>query len=210
VAGAVVVARDASTVFYNPAGMTRLSAPEAVAAVGFVVPTLRFHNRGTEDATGTLVNGNQTVNNDLFAVPSLFLTIPLSAQLSVGFGMSAPFGESVSYNRGWVGRYSAVEASLTTVNLNPAVAYRATDWLSLGVGFDAQYAQLERVNAIDFGSVCFGAPSLGPGVCPFLGLTPQGADGRVKITADDWGFGYNLGVMLQPTSRTRVGLAYRS
>jgi long-chain fatty acid transport protein len=143
VAGAVVVARDASTVFYNPAGMTRLLAPEIVGAIGFVVPSLRFHNRGTRDATGALVNGNQTIDNDLFAVPSLFLTVPVSGQLTFGFGLNAPFGESVSYNRGWVGRYSAVEASLTTANLNPAVAYRVTDWLSLGVGFNAQYAQLE-------------------------------------------------------------------
>ncbi len=210
VAGAVVVARDASTVFYNPAGMVRLSAAEAVVASGFVVPMLRFENRGTRDATGALVTGNETINNSLFVVPSLYLAVPVSRQLSVGFGLNAPFGESVSYDRGWVGRYSVVEASLTTLNLNPAVAYRVTDWLSVGVGFNAQYAQLERVATIDFGSVCFGIPGLGPGVCPFLGLVPQGADGRVKLTADDWGFGYNLGLLLEPTSKTRIGLAYRS
>lgn len=210
VAGAEAVARDASTVFYNPAGMTRISAAEALAATGFLIPSLRFKNRGTQDATGALVTGNETIHNDLLVLPSLFLTVPVSRQLSVGLGINAPFGESVSYDRGWVGRYSAVEASLTTVNLNPAVAYRFADWLSLGVGFNAQYAQLGQVSAIDFGSACFGTPGLGPGICPFLGLVPQGADGRVKITADDWGFGYNLGALLEPTSKTRVGIAYRS
>jgi long-chain fatty acid transport protein len=41
-------------------------------------------------------------------------------------------------------------------------------------------------------------------------LTPQAADGRLELTADDWSVGYNVGILLQPTSKLRVGLAYRS
>src|SRR4029453_8796576 len=58
----------------------------------------------------------------------------------------------------------------------------------------------------------FGAPlGVTPEVCTdVLGLRPQGADGFVKVSGDDWNAGYNLGVLFTPSKTWRLGLAYRS
>ena len=53
------------------------------------------------------------------------------------------------------------------------------------------------------------AVSLGP-VCGLIGLGPQNADGRVKVKLNDWGLGYNLGLLLQPVETTHLGVSYRS
>jgi long-chain fatty acid transport protein len=82
------------------------------------------------------------------------------------------------------------------------------DWLSVGGGVSAQWVDAKLSNAIDFGSVCFAV--LGPALCPLFHLSPQHADGRARLTANDWGFGYNGGVLLSPTANTRIGVAYRS
>jgi hypothetical protein len=127
--------------------------------------------------------------------------------------VSAPFGLETSYDRGWVGRYHALASKLETTNVNPTIAYRPTDWLAIGIGADVEYAKARLTNAIDLGGVCeiFGAQAgLPPGACTALGFPPQSVDGVVKISGDDWGAGFNAGIMVAPWRTTRIGLAFRS
>jgi long-chain fatty acid transport protein len=208
VAGSAAAARDASTVYYNPAGMARLPRRELVIGTGVGFPSSQFDNRDTRDATGALLVGNEDVDDEVAIVPSVFVVWPIGPRFRLGFGVTSPFGESTKYSPGWVGRYHTVEAELRTINLNPAVAYRLVDWLSVGVGFNAQYASVRSKNAIDFGSICFGV--LPAAACAAGGLLPQAADGRVRLTAADWGFGFNGGVLIEPTPHTRIGVAYQS
>ncbi len=90
---------------------------------------------------------------------------------------------------------------MSTININPAVAVKITDNFSAGAGLDIQYAAAVLSNAIDFGLI---------GRSAGLRTLPQSADGFVKVSGDDWSVGYNLGLLYEPTSTTRVGLAYRS
>jgi long-chain fatty acid transport protein len=86
---------------------------------------------------------------------------------------------------------------MLTVNFNPSIAFKPTDKLSIGFGISAQYIDIELTQMVDLGA----APG-GPG--------PQLADGNAKLKADDWGFGFNVGLLYQMTDNTRIGLAYRS
>jgi long-chain fatty acid transport protein len=133
----------------------------------------------------------------------------VSDRVRVGFGLTSPFGLATAYDKDWVGKYNTYYTSLQTFDFNPALGMRVTDWLSVGAGASIQYAKADRRNMLDFGSICFNS-GLGSGACTALGLTPQAADGRLELTADDWSVGYNVGILLHPTSRFRVGLAYRS
>ena len=207
-AGETAVAEDAVTIFYNPAGMTALTRPEAVVASAIVFPSTHFSNGGSVDALGNLIHGSASTNPQPFSPPSLFVTSPITDQLHIGLGIFIPFGQSTKYDDGWVGRYQLQTISLKTIDIDPAVAYRVADWVSVGGGLDVQYAHLVRKNALDFGSLCFLV--IGPGTCPGIGLTPEHADGRLVADVDDWSVGYNLGVLLQPTDRTHVGIGYRS
>jgi long-chain fatty acid transport protein len=89
--------------------------------------------------------------------------------------------------------------------------------LSLGVGLNLQYIDAKLTQAIDQGSLCaptqaqlqaLGVPGADPALC--AGLTPQGSDARARVKGDNWGGGYNFGLLYEPSAHTRVGLSYRS
>lgn len=203
-AGGAASAEDATTVFFNPAGLTRLEGQQAVAGVNVVIPQAKFSNKGSSHVTGTfLTGGNGGDGGATRVVPNLYYAARMKKGIALGLGINAPFGLATEYADGWVGRYHALRSEVKTVNINPSVAYRVNEHLSLGAGMSAQYIQAELSNAVDFGTVAF----LSSG--GLMG-TPQGMDGKADLEADSWGFGYNLGALYEFNDNSRVGLAYRS
>jgi long-chain fatty acid transport protein len=209
-AGGAASGEDASTVFFNPAAMVRVSGTQAVAAIHGIVPDSRFNNQGSFTAGGPLTGGNGGDVVKGVAVPNFYLVTDITPTIKYGFGINVPFGLITQYNGDWVGRYQALKSVIKTVNLNPSLAYKVSDQISLGAGFNAQYINVELSNALDFSTICDGI--LGPATCAGVGINPvpQSQDGAVDVSGNDWGFGYNLGVLFQLPTDTRVGLAYRS
>jgi long-chain fatty acid transport protein len=215
--GEAAAAEDASTIYYNPAGLGWIAGTQVVGAGFAIMPSATFENHGsTLNAAlggGRLRGGEGGDAGELGLVPTIFVAHELGDGFHVGLGVSVPFGLETRYERGWIGRYHALSSRLETTNVNPTIAYRPTEWLAIGVGADIEYAKARLTNAIDLGGVCeiFGTRAgLPPGACTALGFAPQSLDGVVKISGDDWGAGFNAGVMVAPWSTTRIGLAYRS
>jgi len=217
-AGEGAIAADATTVYYNPAGMTLLPGTQ-FAASGFGVYTrTHFQNRGShfsEEVGGGPIPGINGGNAGGFALlPTFFLTHQLMDRVSVGIGMSAPFGLETEWDRGWVGRYHARLSRLQTININPSIAVKVTDWMSVGAGANAEWANAVLSNNLDMGSLCqiFGAQQgIPPAVCTdLLGLQPGKTDGYVRLEGDDWSAGYNVGFLFTLRPGTRIGVTYRS
>lgn len=209
VAGAGAVAEDAGTLFYNPAGMAALDGDQLMIVGQAFALDNHFRNQGTIDGTGGPISGHKDFKNPVIAVGSLFAALEVTERVTVGLGVTSPFGLKSEYEDSWVGRYNTLLSGIMTVDINPSVAVRVTDWLSLGAGASAQYVEGRRRNLLDFGTICV-TEFFGPAGCAGLGIFPQGADGSLKIEADDWGFGYNLGALIEPWLTTRLGIAYRS
>lgn len=201
-AGSAAVAEDASTIFFNPAGLTYLSHSEFATALNFIKPESDFSNEGSTMPGGT-INGSGDNGGKLGVVPNLYYAHRLNDRMVAGVGINAPFGLVTEYDDNWVGRYHAVKSDLKTVNINPSFAFQTTEKLSLGFGINLQYADIELTQAVDFGAACAAASV---GAC----AAPQSHDGKANITADDWSWGYNLGLIFQATEATRIALAYRS
>ncbi len=212
-AGGAAGAEDASTVFFNPAGMTRLSGQQIDVAGHVIMPSAKFHNEGSthvlQPVTGIPLLGDNGGDGGVTKfVPNAYYTRMLNDRLVVGLGVNAPFGLATEYDPGWVGRYHAIESDVLTVNINPSIAYKITDKLSVGAGLNVQYFKAKLSNAIDFGTLdALGKLGLPPGA---LHLIPQLSDGFVKLEGDSWAVGYNLGVLYEFTKDTRMGIAYRS
>lgn len=216
-AGGAAIADDASTVWYNPAGMTRLSGQQFVAAGHFIQPSTEFDKDSANvhaAAGGGAINGGEGGDaGESAIVPNLYYTRQFSSQLFFGLGINAPFGLATDYEDDWVGRYHALRSEITSVNINPAVAFKVNEAVSLGAGVSVQYIEANLTQAVDFGTACLLAQALGQvaaGTCTALSLQPQQDDGHADITADDTSLGYNLGVLWNITDATRLGLAYRS
>ncbi|WP_136414303.1 outer membrane protein transport protein [Herbaspirillum sp. ST 5-3] len=208
-AGGAAAAEDVGTVFYNPAGLTRLPGRQFMVNGAAIRPSAEFSNRGSVSATGgPLAGGNGGDAGDWAFVPSLFYAMDINPRMRFGIGVQAPFGLKTEYDAGWVGRYQALKSELKTVNINPVLAYQVNEQVSLGAGISAQYIKVDLSRAIDFGTVCVGG--LGAAACAPAGFLPQARDGAVTVEGNDWGYGFNLGALFAPNESMRFGLAYRS
>ncbi len=207
-AGGAASAESASTVYYNPAGLTQLNGDQWAASLQWVRPSLPFSDRNSTSAGKPLSGGDGGNAGAQALLPSFFLSHALNDRTTFGLGVSVPFGLETDYENGWKGRYYALNTRLQTLNFNPALAYKIDEAWSIGGGVDLQYAKAELSSAVDFGLICVGL--LGPGACAPSATLPQQADGVSKVTGDSWAWGYNLGVLYSPTRATRFGMAYRS
>ena len=218
-AGAAAVAEDASTIFANPAGLTYLNGIQAQAGMNIIMTDGTFHPTNARTDPSPIGGLSMPLTGEgsrdfgvVVPVPHIYFALPLDSitkGLWAGLGITAPFGLVTDYgSETWVGRYYAERTQLQTIDANPAVAYKATNWLSLGAGVDILHGSGLFKNAVDFGSICTNAA--GAGTCGAFGLAPQANDGEVSLTGSDTTVGWNAGVILQPLDDTRIGLAYRS
>jgi long-chain fatty acid transport protein len=208
-AGSASSAQDPSVLFFNPAGIALLDGYRVSGVFSAVFAREKFDNDDSQlelpapPFTLPIPGGDGGNAGKTAKVPAFYATAQTPIDfLHVGLGVTAPFGLSTEYEDDWVGRYSALNSRLTTYNFNPVAAVQVTPWLSLGAGAQFQYADAKLTRALDFGTILFG---LGvPGAVPF------GADGETELKADDWGYGYSVGALLQPRHGTRLGVSYRS
>jgi long-chain fatty acid transport protein len=214
VSGGAAAAEDASTIFFNPAGMTRLRGRQLVVGGHLISPSSKFKGSAT---TNPLLGGAAISGGDggeagsIALVPSFYYSHEVDERLRLGLGIGAPFGLSTEYDNNWVGRYHAIKSEVSTININPSVAYKVNDRLSLGAGLNFMQAKAELSNAVDYSAVCLG--SLPAASCAGLGLASPGSsatDGKLVVEGDDWGYGINLGLLFEVTDTSRFGVAYRS
>lgn len=208
VAGMAAGGEDASTVFYNPAGMTRLQAGEATATLGITRSGLRAADTQGIDVLGNSMRTSADSRASINAIPSLFAVFVARPDLRLGIGISTPFGQSLAYDSRWLGRYAVQTAALQDNAASLSGAFHVSDMVAVGGGVDYHHASVERVSAVDFGTACFGILSVAP--CSALGLLPQRADGQGHLKLSGHGIGYNVGVTGDFGNGWRTGLAYRS
>ncbi|MDH5786258.1 MAG: outer membrane protein transport protein [Chromatiales bacterium] len=212
-AGASAVAEDASTLAFNPAGMTRLKGSQLVVAGHYISPQAKFSDDGSVDGLGTPLQGSDGDAGVDAIVPNLYYVTELNDRWHMGLAMHAPFGMSTEYDDDWVGRYHALNSSLKVINFTPSVAYRHSDTFSAGLGVTAQYLDVTLSSAIDFGTLCL-LQELGSvlpaGTCSAMSLTPQQSDGYAEITGNNLSYGFTAGLLFSPTPQQRIGLSYRS
>jgi long-chain fatty acid transport protein len=194
-AGAAAVAEDATTVWWNPAGMSRLPKGMNIAVGGAaIMPSWKFSNNGSVPALGSnpAKNGNGGDAGDTAFVPSAFFAMDLNPVWSFGVGISVPFGLKTEYDPDWIGRFQGIKSEVKTVNVNPAVSYKLSDAVSLGFGINYQHGQVDVLTGVNLGSV---APGL---------------EGQNKISVDGDAWGFNAGALFNLSAATRVGVHYRS
>lgn len=207
-AGSAAVAEDASTIFYNPAGMSKLDKAEFVMGASVIRLGADFDKAYAVDAIGQPLSGGEGGDvGKLGAVPTLYYVSPIDDKWSWGIGFNAPFGLSTDYEPDSIFRYEAVYSNVSVVNINPSVAYDFGNGVSFGFGLNLQHMRVKLSNIVDYGAVCFG--QAGPLTCSALGLAPQSHDGYAQVEGDSNAFGWNLG-LLWDLGDTNLGFSYRS
>jgi long-chain fatty acid transport protein len=184
-AGRSSSALDASTVFGNPAGMSYLGE-QASGGMALISASSDISN-----ASSNFTGSNDGDMVPLTAIPFGYYVKPLDEQWHFGIGLYAPFGLATEYENDYQGRGFADHSDLSVVSLQPTLSYKLNEQWSFGAGISANYAEGTLSSSVNPAPAFF-------------------RDGEYKVSGDDWGYGYNLGVMFQASASTRLGLSYKS
>lgn len=188
--GEAAMAGDASVIASNPAAMLLL-ADEWSFALGAsaIFPEVEVSGAYSPPAPappGTVLPANGGNVADDAVIPYFYAAKRLRRDVSIGFGAYTTFGLNSNYPLGFPARGMADLSEVKTLNLNPSLAWRIDERWSIGLGFDALYAD---------GKLTATAPSTLP---------------LLDLAGDDWGYGFNAGLLFEATPSTRFGLHYRS
>ena len=202
-AGSAAVAENASTIYYNPAGMTQLQAREVSGGLSIVKTGFSFTNEGSITPG---FSGNEDGGGWGF-VPNGYGSWALTKDIYIGLGIGAPFGLKVEYDDPWQGSAHSNSFEIKTININPSIAWRANEWLSLGAGINYQFIDATYKRNV--------AVATGPGISAATATCPADARGtfcnsKATLEMDDGAWGWNIGVLFTLAPRTKIGMSYRS
>lgn len=197
-AGSAAVADNASTIYFNPAGMTQLQEREISGGLAAVNPSFNFHDQGSQ--VGALSGtGNGGDAGGWSFIPNGYASWALNKDLYVGIGIGAPFGLKTEYDDRWLGAAQATMFEVKTLNINPSVAYRLNDQVSLGAGVNWQRLEAEYTRQV--GTYAGAHPVIGNADFTLVKST-------MNLKDDAWG--WNVGVLFAPSPSTKFGVSYRS
>jgi long-chain fatty acid transport protein len=193
-AGAAAGYGDGSEIAVNPGAMGFIEGTQISHTSHLIISQAEITNTGSSNlSTGLPLSGsNGPDGGGVSYVPNIYFVHSLNDQVNVGLGVNVPFGLTTEYDSEWVGRYHAIKSELTMINVMPAVSYKPMDNLSLGFALDLMYADAELTNAVDYGTIAFGA--LGPATATALGLAPQSVDGIARVAYQYDNMGSRIGV----------------
>ena len=186
-AGRSSSAEDASTVFGNPAGMARLKSEQV--SMGGATLFAKSDISQTRSTFGGQEDGDMV---PVTTVPMGYYVKPIDEHWAFGVGFYVPFGLMTDYGSDFAGRYYANKSEVTTLTFQPTVSYAFNDKVSIGFG-----PTINRISGELSGMV----PNP---------LSPGRNDGKLKSTGDDTALGFNVGILVQATDRTRLGMTYHS
>lgn len=203
--GEGAMADTAASASRNPALLMMYTRPELSFGAVFIDPDV--------DITGKSPSGASLDSKNIAPtawVPNLHYVHPINDQFAVGGSVTSNYGLATEFNDGYTAGAYGGKTDLTTVNLNLSGAYRLNQHFSFGLGFDAVYAKakLERY-AGELPKLLAGSGQLPPQLAGPVSRIP--ADTQISsMKGDEWGFGWNAGILYEVDENNRYGLSYRS
>jgi long-chain fatty acid transport protein len=186
-AGRAALAKDAATVFGNPAGMTKLDGSQVLIGTQLAIGDVHFDRGPGTTAAG----GNGGNASGLAPGGSLYFSQSLTQDFKLGFWSGSYFAGSLQYEDRWSGRYFNTKSELVTLGAGINGAYKVTDWLSIGGGPFVLYGNLDERAAVN-------------------NALDGGPDGSLKFEDSEPGVGGMVGIMLEPWHGGRFGVTYIS
>jgi long-chain fatty acid transport protein len=193
-AGGAALAEDATTIYANPAGMSRLTHPQLVISGSVLDTSVNFEGTNTwsSPGLGEYVQSGKAEGGATRFFPELYYSYPVNQKWNVGVSVTVPFGLGTYYPIHSVVRYSATTSELKVIDLSPNIAYKLNNQWSFGAGIDIDYSNI-RLRAMA------GVPTISTSL-----------DSLSKNIAYGWGCGWHAGILYEFTPDTRFGFSYRS
>lgn len=178
---------DASSMFFNPGAMPFMEGNQIMAGINLISSNVAFWDSQT-------LNSNETaVTDNSIGTPFHFYAVwgPDDSKWKFALGAYTPFGSKVTWGQEWQGRHLLDEISLTAIFTQATVSYKLLDNLSIGAGFVAMFGSVELQRVLPVTSA--------------LEATVINLQGDAEI-----GFGYNVGLYWEISTKWQMGVSYRS
>lgn len=190
-AGYAAAAYDASTAFYNPAGLSRFKNQQLVFAGNGVVTSFKY--QGTVGVNTIDDGALQTVTaqggNPAF-VPALHYVAPLGDVVTFGFSVDVPFGLKTNYGKTTALKYASTQTSVKVIDISPVLTFKLAEQLSFGLGPDVQMMKGEFAQVGTNGTIEWDSDGIN--------------------SANDTAYGMHAGILYELNENSRVGLSYHS
>jgi len=216
-AGGAAVADDASTVWSNAAGMARLGSAQVAGAINLIMPSMKLNNSASQAAAQQPLGDDGGDAGDLAAVPNIYVTYPIDPSWTLGLGINAPFGlvSQYDYDNAWIGRFQGIKSQIKTINVNPAVSWKASESVALGAGANYQKIDGTFTSEANYSAALLQAAAqngIAPGSPTFnaIAAATPGLVSGAQVTGSDHAWGWNLGILVDIDKSNRIGAQYRS
>jgi len=188
-AGQTAKAIDASTIFFNPAGMSLIEGNHVQSNVSYITSDAKYHNDSNSPGFSGLTNSSGINGGESAFVPAAYALWDYSDNMKFGVSINAPFGLSTKYDDDWVGAEYNVFSEIKTINIAPSVSYRINDKVSIGGSIQIEKVEGKLTNQQ---TIALNTTSL------------------TTLEADDTSLGFGFGVLYEYSDRGRIGFNYRS
>ena len=182
---------DSSAVWHNPANLVFLTNAEVQ-----LTPSVVYLQVDYSGASGV----ETSTENPWKPVPTLFASAPIQGgDFVLGLGITAPYGLSVDWDQDPSSpfHYSApYSTGMKTLNINPTLSVRLLENLSLGLGFDAMWSELDIKQYYPW--------------VAFPGSVGGEPDGDAQFKGNGWGWGVNVALTWEFVTNNRVAVTFRS
>ncbi|MBS6490129.1 MAG: long-chain fatty acid transporter FadL [Citrobacter freundii] len=188
--GEGAIADDAGNASRNPALIMMFDRPTFSAGAVYIDPDVNIS--GKSPYTGRSTDADNIAPTAW--VPNAHFVMPINEQFGWGASVTSNYGLATEFNDSYiVGEYGG-KTDLKTVNLNLSGAYRLNDSWSFGIGFNAVYAdaKIERYSGEQTAAL------------------PKVSQKIASLKGDEWGYGWNAGILYELDKNNRYGLTYRS
>ena len=193
-AGAYVAqAADPSAIFYNAAGIGFLKGKQLYVTGAFTSYATDFTGLGPTPPVGTIEKSDRL----LTVLPAFYYSQQVGERTVVGLGFNRPFAVHSQWENPntFTGRYICLDCQIASWSINPTVAYKLADRLSVGAGIDV------RLSTFNLTRRLAAEPNPFPVPTDVAQLT---LDGSMKT-----GVGFDVGLLASPTENLSIGISYR-
>ncbi len=191
-----VSSQGADALWWNPAAIAGSTGKELSFGAAYIKPSGNVNDSGSvivrPGQAPASVGGNPVAKDPIKdgVLPNFSFAMPINDRLAFGVTVTAPYSFETQYaSNSWT-RYNADDTKLTTIDIQPVLAYKVNDWLSIGAGLNIEQAKATLSNKL-------------PNLSPLL------ADGEQTLQGDGWNTGYTIGAQMHKGNVT-VGLSYKS
>lgn len=197
-AGYSVYTKDPSISFYNPAGLVDILTPKATNSAVTVASRMSFKGNTVlemayDNPNPPITFSGKTKTNGVHFIPALHYAMPINERFAFGLSIASPFAAELDWSDKGFTRFNSTHNAIKTINFSPSLAYKISNEVSIGMGPEIQYAEMQIDKRIGTS-----------------GLLSSEYESAATNTLTSTNVGWHAGILWKPVSNAKLGLSYRS